>query len=412
MANIADILDHSGHGGARPAGARGAGAADCTGALTLRPVEDLAAAGHAWQAFEKEAVGTPFQSYAWVSAWVKANRDNGAMRPLIVFAYDGARIVLILPLAIARVMGARRLEWLGQRFSDYNGPLIERHLLQKMGPADAARLMARVRKLAGGADCCLLAKQPEFLGGLPNPFVAPGSYPFTCAAHYVRLAASWQDFEAAHMNGKSRRRLREKEAKLSQIGEVEYVRIDDPQDRALLVHELVGWKVAQLVARGDRVPFADPVARDFFNRVARCAAGQGPARLYALKCGGRAVAMALCFADRKRLVYYLCGYEVSEVTRHSPGLLLLVHLFKVAIEEGFEVFDFSNGDEDYKDRWSDGADNIMVTSRAFTPLGLLALAGERAKLELIRAVKRSDKVADLARRLIRIGRGATGGVKS
>ena len=78
----------------------------------------------------------------------------------------------------------------------------------------------------------------------------------------------------------------------------------------------------------------------------------------------------------------------------------------------FEVFDFSNGDEDYKDRWSDGADNIMVTSRAFTPLGLLALAGERAKLELIRAVKRSDKVADLARRLIRIGRGATGGVKS
>jgi CelD/BcsL family acetyltransferase involved in cellulose biosynthesis len=94
----------------------------------------------------------------------------------------------------------------------------------------------------------------------------------------------------------------------------------------------------------------------------------------------------------------------------SPGLLLLVHLFKLATAEGLALFDFSNGDEEYKDRWSDGAERIMVCGKAFNPVGHFGLVYERAKLELIRAIKSHGSVTALARNVIRLGRSSMGQV--
>lgn len=404
MANIAQFVDN-GRGGR--AGEYRAGISANVGrrALTLRLVEDLEAARTAWEAFEERAVAMPFQSYAWLSAWVKANRNNGALRPLVVFGYEDGRLAVILPLAVERVFGIRRLVWLGQQFSDYNAPLIDAGLLGEITPKQAAGLVAQAGKLAGGADYALLAKQPEMLGGRPNPFVLARSYEFTCGAHYVELGGDWETFEKARMSSKSRRRLREKANKLAQFGKVEYVEATDPDERARLIDRLVDWKVAQLRARGDRVPFADPVARDFLARAVRHCEGPTPVRIFALKCGGRPISIALCLNGDNRLVYYMCGYEIGETTRRSPGLLLLIHLFRQALEEGIALFDFSNGDEEYKDRWADGQERIMVSGRAFTPLGLAGLTCERARLELIRAIKRSDRAMALARRLIWLGRG-------
>ncbi|MDP2618922.1 MAG: GNAT family N-acetyltransferase [Hyphomicrobiales bacterium] len=372
-----------------------------TAEFELRILNDLADARETWLAFEKGAACTPFQSYQWMHAWQFAAGGRNAVSPLIVLGYRGDRLAFILPFAVEQWRGARRLVWLGHELADYNGPLFDLDTLRRL-PADfAAAIVGRLRNLVPGIDYMYLAKQPESLRGLPNPFAGFRSVPFTCRAHSAVLGDNWQDFSLAHRSVRSLRRLGEKERKLARLGELAFQAVSSPIERRQLMLRLVAWKVAQLEARGERVAFADAAARRFLRELARVTSDDPRYRLYALKLDGRAVALAFCLVDHARLIYYLCAYEEGRAARYSPGLLLLVHIFKQAIGEGLEVFDFSNGDENYKAQWIDRSDAILVSFVPFTLRGRLAAGLDRIELEAVRRVKRHPRLRAVANRLLK-----------
>ena len=377
-------------------------------AFELSIVRDLETVREDWLAFEKTAAATPFQTYQWMRAWRAAIGDRKTVSPLIVLGHRDGRLVFILPFAVERRRGARRLVWFAHELADYNGPLIEPEILKRLPEDFVADIVERVRDLVPGIDHVCLSKQPATLCGLPNPFATYRGVPFTCGAHSARLGDNWQDFSQTHRSARSLRRLREKEKKLARQGALAFEAITDPAERERLMDRLVAWKIAQLTARGDRVPFADPAARRLLRELARATADDARFRLYALKLEGRAVALAFCLVGHGRLIYYLCAYEEGETARHSPGLLLLIHIFKAAIDEGLEVFDFSNGDEDYKTHWIDRSDRIFVSLKAFTVKGRIAAAADRAEMETIRWVKRHPPLLRLANRLLRLWWGIKG----
>ena len=371
-------------------------------AFSLSIMHDLDAARDAWLAFEDKAAPTPFQTYHWMRAWQTAIGDKGGVSPLIVLGHRGGRLAFILPFAVERRWGARRLAWFGQNYADYNGPLIDPALLPAL-PADfAARTIEQVLKEAPRIDYCYLAKQPQSLFGFANPFAGFHSVDFTCRAHHAQLSHSWEDFSLSHRSSRSLRRLREKERKLATLGDVTFEQVTAPDERMRLMDLLLGWKIEQLTARGDPVPFADPAAQRLMRETVSAAPDDPRFRLYALKCGGRPIALAFCLVGHGQLIYYLCVYQADETARHSPGLLLLIHVFKAAIAEGLEIFDFSNGDEDYKSHWIDRSERISVSILAWTWKGRIAASLDRARLEAVRWVKQNPPARALAGRLLRL----------
>lgn len=58
--------------------------------------------------------------------------------------------------------------------------------------------------------------------------------------------------------------------------------------------------------------------------------------------------IAIFMEQQKKVFYfYITGYD-DNFSKLSPGRVMLAHSIKYAIENGFEVFDFLRGDEDYK----------------------------------------------------------------
>ena len=78
-----------------------------------------------WRRFEAVAECTPFQSFAWLSAWQRHVGLRGGMKPAIaVGRYADGRTAIIMPLAVVSGRAVARLRWLGQELCDYNAPLL------------------------------------------------------------------------------------------------------------------------------------------------------------------------------------------------------------------------------------------------------------------------------------------------
>ena len=369
----------------------------------LSIVDDLDTAKEDWLAFEDKAAYTSFQGYQWMHAWQMAVRGIKRVSPLIVFGHYGGKLAFILPFAVEKRHGARRLIWFGHELADYNGPLFDPDILERLRHDFVADILQRVRVLVPTIDYACLAKQPETLCGRPNPFATFRSVPFTCGTHSAQLNGNWEEFSLAHRSARSLRRIREKEKNLARRGDLTFKAVTSVTESTRLMDMLVTWKIAQLTARGDRAPFANAAARRLMRHLAQATPNNPRLRLYALESAGEIIALGFCLIEHGRLIYYLCAYDGRpEMARYSPGMLLLVRILKAAIDEGLEVFDFSNGDEDYKSHWIDQSEEIFVSWQPFTLKGRIAVALDRMELETIRWVKRHPPLRALANRIFRL----------
>jgi len=361
--------------------------------LRLELVRDMEAARTAWQALEANAAGTPFQVWSWIARWTKSESSPRRQDPVIVFGYDGDTLKLVLPLAIERRFGLRSLVWLGQDIADYNCPLIDPDLLRSLSPEDAGEILKAAATLAGGADCLKLEKQPEQLGGMRNPFALFSAKGFSCDAHATRLTGDWDTFHAGKRSRKSARRLREKAASLAkQHGELAFSELLDAPERQATLAQLLVWKSAQLEAKGSRNPFRDGTLGRFLAEAVTAPDLVPLVRMHVLTVGDELAAGALGFAHAGHYIYFIAAYDAERYARYSPGAILLTRLIEEMHREGMRVFDFSNGDERYKDEWCDQSMGLTVTLLPLTLKGRAGIALEAGSLRLIREIKSRPQV--------------------
>src|SRR5688500_9694534 len=83
-----------------------------------------------WRSFQAEAVGTPFQTFEWVSNGLA--KPEEARRAVFVLGRSGGRLVVLFALAVTE----GRLTWLGETWNNYNVPLIAPDLFEGLTAAD------------------------------------------------------------------------------------------------------------------------------------------------------------------------------------------------------------------------------------------------------------------------------------
>lgn len=347
--------------------------------------------------FGERALATPFQDAAWIAHWLKPGIALPHERPAIVLGYEEGELMLVLPLAVERRFGFSSLVWLGQDLSDYNCPLADARLLRRLSTADAAAILTAAAALVGGVDCLKLEKQPSLLGGLGNPFANVSAQGFTCDAHATRLTGDWESFHARKRSRKSAKRLKEKANSLAKLGDVTFAEVDDPAERREVVSKLLDWKSAQLDARGSRNPFRDGRLGELLLEASASPDLEPLIRIHVLRVGGELAAGAFGFARAGHYIYYMAAYDGLRLARYSPGAILLTRLVEEMHGEGYQVFDFSNGDERYKDEWCDQSMGLTVTLMPLTLAGRAAIALEAGTLWLIREIKARPQVFSAVR---------------
>jgi len=107
----------------------------------------------------------------------------------------------------------------------------------------------------------------------------------------------------------------------------------------------------------------DPQNLEFFKRVTPIAFDRGWLQLSFLTIKGQAIATYLNFDYNEHILVYNSGLLPGEYGHLSPGVVLLAHNIRHAIETGRRVFDFLRGSENYKYRMG-GKDNPVFMLKA------------------------------------------------
>lgn len=332
-----------------------------------------------------DAVRSHFQSGPWLDAVADAVEDGA--KPLFLAGYEGDACRILLPLAVSRRHGLRRLEWLGQAVADYNLPICDPDLFRDLSGDDVLALWREAARLAGGADVVLARKQPVTVAGVENPFAAVSGGLESDRAHLRHLLRPWAEIETELATAKSRRRLREKLRAMEKLGECAIRQASGSAEIRHAAERLMDWKSGQLAATGATNPFNNNNYRTFFLSICE----RGVAQLHGIFIDGEPVALTCLLVDDAGTTLYQTGFDPA-YGRHSAGRILNATLMKDASERGARFFDFGYGDEDYKSAICDDAVALTFSVLPLTPRGALATLALRAALIARRIVKRNDRL--------------------
>ena len=367
---------------------------------------DLAAAESEWRRFERIADCTAFQTFDWLATWHRHIGQRDGVRPAIaVGTYADGTTALILPLAITATYGVRRLSWFGQEHCDYNAPLLARDFSRRVSPdrflaawQALRRQMQRDPRLRH--DWIALEKMPQSVGAQLNPFTVLDVTINASGAHLTQLGDDWEKFYYTKRSSATRRRDRAKRRHMSEYGEIRFVTATEVDDAQRTLATLFDQKHRTFARRGIPDIFGRQGLREFFLDLASNPKIRHQFHISRVEVGDTwaAANFAILFGD----CYYhvLASYEDDAALSHyGPGALHLRELLAHAIKLGLRRFDFTIGDEPYKDEWSDSSVKLYDYSAAATWRGWPTSIASSARRRLKRFVKQTPLIWKLVSRV-------------
>lgn len=356
----------------------------------------LAAASPAWTALEATAPHHPWQTRAWLQAWLAHVGRADGIDPVVieVSGPDGAPW-LVWPLGRRRRGPLVELCGLGRVIADYQGPLISPDCPDALLTADAPAWWSRALAAMDRVDVLRLERLPATLGGRPHPARALGAQRFPADSHAATLEADWETLFKKRCSSRTRGKLRTKFRKLASHGALTFEVADTPQARLALLPEAMALKSAGYAALGVPDLFAHAGRRALLEQLA--AQDNSPLHLSVLRVGDTVAATHLGVVHDGCLYFLFPGYRRDELARFSPGEALSLRLLEHACEQGFHTVDFTLGDEPYKDRWCDRVEHQYVLHDAVTRRGRAVAAARQFALESRARIKANPELADRAR---------------
>lgn len=169
------------------------------------------------------------------------------------------------------------------------------------------------------------------------------------SAPRTRLHGTWETFYGSL--GKGLRKDTEYNLRrLSKIGPVRLERVYG-NDVPPAIHALFDMHQNRWGSVGGESIFSDPNRRRFFLEIGHEFDKKGWLHLSRLVIGEKVVAIHFGYQFRKRYYYCIPTFNI-EFSKFSVGRILMMELMRHCFENGFELFDFMAGGEDYKGSFS------------------------------------------------------------
>jgi CelD/BcsL family acetyltransferase involved in cellulose biosynthesis len=300
-----------------------------------------------WDELYAAAVVSPYQSFLFLSVWAETMGREHGLEPVIVVARNAAGSPrAIAPLAVDTRGPLRIGTFLGGRESNFNLALI--HPDARLDEDDMhALLFEAARQAPNGIDLFYLRNQPKRFDGRENPLAFKCARPSASAAFGVTLPKTQEEL-AARMSKETRKKLRRKEAKLAELGEIRYEHRAKDERARVILRALIDQKSARFANMGIDGLFSSVGMKELARRLSE-ANGDGAMELHALSVGDRVVATYAGFVRGGRFSAMLNSFDLDEtIARSSPGDLLLHALMRDLVQRGMTHFDLGAGEARYK----------------------------------------------------------------
>ena len=172
------------------------------------------------------------------------------------------------------------------------------------------------------------------------------------------LPLHYETYLQEQVEKKQRHEIRRKQRRAEREAEVGYYLVGQEDDLEAEVDDFV---VLQRASREDKADFMTPQMRRFFGAVAKTMLDAGYLRLSFLTLNGEKAASLFAFEYDRKFLLYNSGYDPDAYSQLSPGWVNLSYSIQYAIASGCRLFDFMQGDEEYKYRFGSKDYKVMRT---------------------------------------------------
>ncbi len=294
----------------------------------------------------RNAVVAPAQQPQWLAAWAaEVNRD------LFVASLNApsGEMLLALPLEVVSGGGQKLARFPGGSHANGNFPIVGADG-STISRADIEALLRGIREARPDIDLLSLERMPTELSGFSNPLALLN----TQQSPNVSLAVSLEGgFEGALERAPSRkgRRFRAQQRKFEEFGGA-HRRIAASEDQVdEMLTAFFAMKAERFRAMGIDDVFAEPQVQAFFRRLFKSGLATRTFSLTALDVAGKLRAVNGHSRCDDRLICEFGAIASDEMSTHSPGDYLFYQNIEAASADGFNIYDFSVGDEPYKRSW-------------------------------------------------------------
>ena len=209
-------------------------------------------------------------------------------------------------------------------------------------------------------DLCNLPEDSLSYKALPSIFRKAGlrvEVDQEDVAPHVHLPARYENY-LMQIDKKQRHEIRRKQRRVERELDVGFTLIESMEALQGAMDEFLRL---QRMSRPDKESFMTPHMERFFRVMAGRMLETGHLHLSFLSLNGENAAALLSFEYKKELLLYNSGYDTEKWAGYSPGWVLLGYVIQHAIVRGIEVFDFLQGDEEYKYRFGGHDYRVMRT---------------------------------------------------
>jgi CelD/BcsL family acetyltransferase involved in cellulose biosynthesis len=321
----------------------------------LTSAEEVFALKPQWDELHSRTSAPVSMSFTWLSTWWDHFGSRFRMRTFA--AWEGERLVGLFPCFIesfsALRLRASRMRFLGEYsiLAEYH-PLVDPECEAAFATAAAEFCIASLREgicdlidvHAFPYDLCFMQQWIAAMKGHPVFMTVRDrevpririDLPKTVGEYWARLSPNER-----HQFRKKGRIVRDAGARFECV--------TDAQD-ATAFQDYVRLSTSLWERKGTGSYFSVKDGfQGFQEEVTEAMMQRGEARLYFIEQGGRRFAALHAFLMNGVVQGYLGGRDPDHpLARHSPGLLLMIHVITHAIEEGFREFDFLTGNHPYK----------------------------------------------------------------
>jgi len=307
---------------------------DASAFLALEPVwDDLA---------ERSETNTPFQRNEFQRLWWH-HFGEGELRVLAARNEQGE----LVGLATVYFDTNDVLRWLGgEDIADYLDVIAPSHDIQSVREAVFSWLTGPEAPSWKRAQ---LSNIPEW-SDTPNHWISlseklgwDSEVTALDVCPTVQLPSSFDDYLAS-LDGRQRREIRRK-LRRAEASNARWYIVNEADEMEAASQAFIELMVA---SSREKAAFLTPKMRNAFSDIFVRANAAGWFQLCFLEVEGHKVAGYAYFSLDDTLYLYNSGYDLALYGTLSPGWVLLAHLFQHAIESGHKVFDFMQGNEDYK----------------------------------------------------------------
>jgi CelD/BcsL family acetyltransferase involved in cellulose biosynthesis len=313
----------------------------------------LSAVKAEWQSLERHSLCSYFQSYEWCESWLEVFGDTHKITPLIIVARSiTGETQFILPLQIRKRFGLKVLEWLCQPENNYGIGIFNITPPQQDSHDWLSKNLSKLLAVFPSYDVAALENMPLRLLEKPNPLSSLNRFASADQSFFTKLLPRYDALHEAKRTSKSISKIRRRDERLSELGQLQLEISNLHSDTAVAVQEIIQHKSAQLAELGVRNFPADNITA-FFGNILKNNSPSASLHVFRLRQSGQTISglIGARFADTFWLM--ILTMAPNGPTQFSPGDYVLRKSIAWACENDLKFYDFGVGYSNYKEHWAD-----------------------------------------------------------